>query len=51
LLAGIFGEGGFGIEGVDVTGAAVEEEEDDAFGFGGEMRSGKIADCGLRIAD
>ncbi len=36
-FAGVAGEGGFGVEGVDVGGAAVEEEVDDAFGFGGEV--------------
>src|SRR5436190_24149619 len=37
-LAGVFLEGGFWVEGVDVRWAAVQEKMDDAFGFGREMR-------------
>ena len=37
-LAGVFFEGGLGIEGIDVRGAAVHEQVNDAFGFGGEVR-------------
>ena len=54
-FAGVGDEFGFVVEGVDVGGGSLHAEEDDVFGFGGEVgglggeRAG--GDCGLRIGD
>ena len=37
-LAGVFRQCRLGVEGVHLRGSAIEEEEDDAFGAGGEVR-------------
>jgi hypothetical protein len=39
-LTGEAGEGGLGVEGVEVADAAAHEQGDDAFGFGGVVGGG-----------
>ena len=46
-LAGELGEGWFGVEHIDVGGAAGEEEEDDVFGFAGHLGTRVVAGEGI----